>query len=292
MKKEVKIVIAVVLAVWFFVMGFEIGSYAEKKKFADAQKDISFSQPPVVQPDTTQPTQPPVQDTTPTAADPTVPQEPTVDPSTLSKEEIVTKLGLYMNQLRGEQNMQAHKTASVYVNVVECSIPSIVGMINSVIKGITDTLAPEENYNFSGGQAVDADGNNVTPKDVIPPKGKDFSLPASGVASAKAEKQGANTVYYVTLAQENTNLQNPVPPNHDTTLGYLDIATLNLPINVTKGDMKYPGSTITITVDANDKVISYVTKIPMEGDGATTVLGKEGTATFEGALDENWTFTY
>ncbi len=292
MKKEVKIVIAVVLAVWFFVMGFEIGSYAEKKKFAGVQNETTTAQPQIVQPDTTQPTQPPVQATTPTVADPTVPQEPATDLTNLSKEEIVTKLGLYMNQLRTEQNMQAHKTSSVYVNVVECSIPSIVGMINSVIKGITDTLAPEENYSFSGGQAVDADGNNVTPKDVIPPKGKDFSLPASGVASARAEKQGSNTVYYITLAQENTNLENPVPPNHNTTLGYLDIATLNLPINVTKGDMKYPGSTITITVDANDKVISYVTKIPMEGEGSTTVLGKEGTATFEGALDENWTFTY
>ena len=32
MKKEVKAVIAVILAVWFFLMGFEIGGYREKKK--------------------------------------------------------------------------------------------------------------------------------------------------------------------------------------------------------------------------------------------------------------------
>ena len=31
MKKEVKAIIAVVLAVWFFVMGFEFGAYKERK---------------------------------------------------------------------------------------------------------------------------------------------------------------------------------------------------------------------------------------------------------------------
>ena len=31
MKKEIKVIIAVVLAVWFFVMGFELGAYKERK---------------------------------------------------------------------------------------------------------------------------------------------------------------------------------------------------------------------------------------------------------------------
>ncbi len=290
MKKEMKIVIAAVLAVWFFVMGFEIGSYAEKKK-------IASEQPQTVAPSTTAPTvaptQPPVtQDTAQTPDNNTTAptQGSQTDTSSLSKDEIIAEVNKYMAQLRSEQNMQAHKTASVYVNVVDCSVPSAINLINNVINGITDDLAPEENYTFSGG--VDAGGSGVTPRDVIPPKSKDFVLSEPGVASARAEKQGANTVYYITLAVEDTTIENPVPPYHDASLGYLDITTFNLPIKVTKGDMHYPGSTIEMTLDANGKVIGLKERVPMNGDGGTTVLGQEGTASFEGALEENWTFTY
>ena len=293
MKKEVKIVIAAVLALWFFVMGFEIGSYAEKKKYTDSQLHT-------VAPQTTAPTQAPTQgsDNTPTQVPDNTPTEGTKPPvqsevSDKSKDEIIADVTKYMNQLRSEQNMQAHKTASVYVNVVDCSVPSAINMINNVIGGITDDLAPEENYTFSGGQGVDAGGNAVIPRDVIPPKGKDFSLTSAAVASARAEKQGNNTVYYVTLVAENTTITNPVPPYHDSTLGYLDITALDLPITVTRGDMHYPASTIEFTVDgASGKITTLKERVAMNGDGATTILGMEGTASFEGALEENWTFTY
>ena len=43
MKKEIKVIIAIVLAVWFFVMGFELGSYKEKK----AQSEINTVNPVV-----------------------------------------------------------------------------------------------------------------------------------------------------------------------------------------------------------------------------------------------------
>ena len=43
MKKEVKAVIAVILAVWFFLMGFEIGGYREKKKNCRKAKHRAFS---------------------------------------------------------------------------------------------------------------------------------------------------------------------------------------------------------------------------------------------------------
>lgn len=293
MKKEVKIIIAAVLALWFFVMGFEIGSYAEKKKFAQ-------SQPQTVAPQITEPTQAPTQapDNTPTQVpdnNPTQGTQPTVQsqPTDKSKDEIIADVAKYMNQLRSEQNVQAHKTASVYVNVVDCSVPSAMSIMNNVISGITDKLAPEENYVFAGGQGVDASGNAVTPRDVIPPKGKDFNLPATAVASARAETQGNNTVYYITLVEENTTIENPIPPYHDASLGYLDITALDLPITVTRGNMHYPSSTIEFAVDnTSGKIVTLKERVPMSGDGATTVLGKEGTASFEGALEENWTFVY
>lgn len=298
MKKEMKIAVAVVLAVWFFVMGFELGGYAEKKKFADANASINNTATtlPTTTPTTNPTTQPitPTPDITPSSDAGTAPSQsaPQINVSTLSKQDIVTKVNNYMTQLKSEQNMQAHKTATVYVNVVDCSVPSIIGTINNVISGITSKLDPEEDYTFSGGQATDSEGNVVAPRNVIPPTDKDFILPVEGVATAKAEKQGNNTVYFIQLIAENTTIQNPVPPYHNSSLGYLDITTLGLPINVTKGDMHYPGSTISLTVDSNDKVIALDIHLPMNGDGATTVLGKEGTASFEGALDQKWTFAY
>lgn len=295
MKKEVKIVIAVVLAVWLFVMGFEIGGYAEKKKFVEAQSTLPAitTTVPTTFP-TTMPTVPTSQDSnnTDTSDGGTTGSNTSADPSSMSKDEIVRKVNTYMNQIKSEQNVQFHETATVYVNVVDCSVPSVIGTINNVISGIVGKLDPEQNYTFVGGQAVNKDGNTITLNDVVPPLSKTFSLPVEGVASAKAEKQGDNTVYTINTVAENTTIENQVPPYHDNSLGYLDITAFDLPINVTKGDMHYPGSTLIVTVDGNDKVIGVNVHLPMTGEGGTKILGQEGTASFEGALDKVQTFTY
>ena len=40
MKKEITAVICVILSVWFFFMGFELGSYREKKKINTTQTQV------------------------------------------------------------------------------------------------------------------------------------------------------------------------------------------------------------------------------------------------------------
>ena len=168
-----------------------------------------------------------------------------------------------------------------------------VGILNNnIINGITEKFGGEEAYTFVNGQAKDADGNDVTPWDVISPTHKDFSALDAGVASAKVEKVGANTVYTITMVVEDTTMANPVPAYNSTVIGYLDLAGIDLPITLTKADMHYPGSTVAVTVNADGKVIEIVNKLPMEGTGATKFLGKEVFASFAGALDEKWTFTY
>ena len=69
-------------------------------------------------------------------------------------------------------------------------------------------------------------------------------------------------------------------------------AGLDLPFNLSKADMKYPGSTISVTVTPDGKVVELVNNLPMEGTGAAKLLGREVYASFAGALDETWTFTY
>lgn len=307
MKKEIKAIIAVVLAVWFFVMGFELGAYKERKAQGeiDTVNPVTTTQPttvptlpsttePITMPEPTEP-QPtvPGEDNTTTNADNNVVTEPTAkDPLNLSKEEIIAEVNKYVNQVKKEQNMTASASSVVDISVTECSAQGLVSTINSVIKNITEKFGGEENYTFVNGQGTDADGNAVTPWDVIPPTSKDFSALDAGVVSAKVEKVGENTMYTIVMTVEDTTMENPVPTYNSTVIGYLNLASIDLPFNLTKADMHYPGSTISVVVNPEGKVVELINKLPMEGTGATKFLGRDAYASFGGALDEKWTFTY
>ena len=310
MKKEIKVIISIVLVVWFFVMGFELGAYKERK----AQGSVDTVNPVVTtdpstaptQPSTTQPTtmpEPSVDDVT----DPTEPVEGedttaptqseeatpgTKDPLALSKAEIIAEVNKYVNQVKKEQNMTASTDGIVNVSVTDCSFSGAVGTINKIITNITDSFGGQATYNFSNGQATDADGNTVTPWDVIPPTGKDFSAVEAGVASAKVEKEGENLRYTIVMVEESTTMASPVPTYNSTVIGYLDLAGLDLPITLTQADMKYPGSTVSVLVTPEGKVVELVNQLPMEGTGAAKIIGREVFASFGGALDETWTFAY
>lgn len=310
MKKEIKVIIAVVLAVWFFVMGFELGVYKEKK----AQNTINTVNPVT----TTQPTSPSnTQPTTFPTEPSTLPTEPSTEPSVsddvntttqnqeeeskdptakdplaLSKAEIIAEVNKYVNQVKKEKNMTASTNGVVEVNVTDCSFKGAVGTINNIITSITDKFGGQATYTFANGQATDADGNTVTPRDVIPPTRKDFSAVDAGVADAKVEKVGENLKYTINIVVEDTTMTSPVPAYNSTVIGYLDLAGLDLPITLTQADMHYPGSTVSVVVNPDGKVIELINKLPMEGTGATKLLGREVFASFAGALDETWTFTY
>lgn len=308
MKKEIKAIIAVVLAVWFFVMGFELGAYKEKKAHnaIDTVNPVTTTQP------TTLPTEPSTQPTEPT----TLPTEPSTQPSvsaddntttqkqedsttptakdplSLSKAEIIAEVNKYVNQVKKEKNMTASTNGVVEVNVTDCSFKGAVGPINNIIKNITDKFGGQATYTFVNGQATDADGNTVTPWDVIPPTHKDFSAVDAGVTDAKVEKVDNNMKYTIKIAVEDTTMTSPVPAYNSTVIGYLDLVGLDLPITLTQADMHYPGSTVSVVVNPDGKVVELINKLPMEGTGAAKLLGREVFASFGGALDETWTFTY
>ena len=303
MKKEIKIIIAVVLAVWFFVMGFELGVYKEKKAHSTISVTPITTQPAQITQPTLPPTQPPVTEapTEPStqAADTstTQKQEDTTasaekDSTNLSQDEIVAEVNKYVNQVKKEQNMTASATSVVTINVTDCSAQSLVGTINSVISGITEKFSGQDTYTFVNGQGTDADGNTVTPWDVIPPTSKDFLALGAGVTSATVEKVGENTKYSIVMTTEDTTMGSPVPTYNSTVIGYLDLVSIDLPFNLTQADMHYPGSTISVVVNPDGKVVELTNKLPMEGTGATKFLGKDAYASFAGALDEVWTFTY
>ena len=80
-------------------------------------------------------------------------------------------------------------------------------------------------------------------------------------------------------------MASPVPTYNSTVIGYLDLAGLDLPITLTQADMKYPGSTISVLVTPEGKVVELVNKLPMEGTGAAKII-RDVFASFGGALDE------
>ena len=305
MKKEVLAAIAAALAVWFFVMGFEIGVYKERK---DQAKAMAGTTPSVI---TTQPTQndlPTVSQTQPTS--PTVPGNdvtaptaslPTVAPTeqgqeinSLSTEEIVANVSNAVNTLKQTPNFTAVRKLQVVVKVVDCSVPSAVEKINEIISDVTAKAEPEETLVFTNGVAVNTKGEQIAAAVEVPPAKNNFTLTAAGVASARAEKQGDNTVYYLNLVPESTTAENPVPVHNSGSVGFLNVTDLGLPsiVNITKADMNYPASTITATVDKDGRLVHLKNYLPMTGGGEAKVMGIGGSADFEGYLDEEWIVTY
>lgn len=308
MKKEVMAAIAAALAIWFFVMGFELGIYKERRAYA---KLAAQTNPPSVS--STAPTATPsdsaVLPTAPgnnvtvapsTAPQPTVPgNDVTVAPTgkeinNLSTDEILQNTANAVNTLKQTPNFTALRKLQVEVKVIDCSVPSAVEKINEIITGVTSKAVPEETIVFTNGNAVNSKGEQLTPFSAVPPENNNFTLTSAGVASARAEKQGDNTVYYINLKAESTTGENPVPVHNAGSLGFLNIESLGLPsiVNITRANMNYPGSTMQITVDKDGKLIHMKNHLPMTGDGEAKVFGIGGSAQFEGYLDEEWTITY
>ncbi len=311
MKKEVKAIIAVVLAVWILLMGIEIGAMREKKKYASISTNAPTSQtqqvtqpstepstqaPVVIEP-STQPSTPAVNPSTPDSAA-TPGADTSVDVSALSKEQILAKVSEGVNKIKNEQNMTAHKTENVTVNLTALSVESLRSLVNGIISSLVGEPV-DETITVAGGIATYPDGKTKPVKEAIPPSNdvtKDFSLTIDGVASATASKQGENTVYSVVLVAETTTGTNPIPNHNSKAIGYLNIMSFNddLPsgAQIIDANMSYPGSTVEITVNPAGQVIKFVNKMPMNGDGTAKIAFAEGKAEFEGELIEMWEFTY
>ena len=310
MKKEVKAIIALVLAVWILLVGIEIGAMREKKKIASANSTVAASQAPqTTEPTTSQPVQqdviqvqPSTQSSVP-ADNPSTPDsaatpgsDTSVDVSALSKEQILAKVSEAVNKVKNEQNMTAHKTEYITVNLTRLSAESVRSTVNGIISNLVGEPT-DEIIKVANGTATYPDRKTKPVKVAIPPSNdatKDFALTVDGVASATATKQGENTVYTVILVPESTTAASPIPAHNSVAIGYLNLMGLDLPsgVSITDSKMEYPGSTVEVTVNPAGQVIKLVNKMPMTGFGAAKIAFVSGNADFEGNLDETWEFTY
>lgn len=311
MSKQVKAIICVVLAVWFFFMGFEIGSFNEKRKTENevpqttasvAQTQPNTTAQPATEPETT------AEETTASSSEETTKkkddeqQETTKksssekkDPSQMSNVEILAAVTSAMKKLENEQNFTAERTEKVEVILDDLSVSSLKSIVNRIIQG----LAGDEtsSITFTNGLGSGKDGKDdvtdVKVFDVIPPSGG-FKLSLTGIQSAKASKSGDSTTYEIVLVEENTTFTQPVPQHNSSAFSYLDLTSLDLKglATITDANMHYPGTTITVTTDGQGRITNIHYVMPMDGNGSARALGMNGSATFHGSDDENWTITY
>lgn len=316
MKKEIKVVICVFLSIWFFFMGFELGSYREKKKIASTsavvvqpstQNNASLTTAPTTaEPTTPVETQPSLSESTvypestPSQNAASTTKKASDDPSTLSKAQILAAAKKAIDGVKAEQNMTAVQTENIAITVNDCSVPRLLNMVNSIVQKFTGEKSAT--YSFANGQAtgVRPDGSAVedegvvAPTQVIPPKNKNFELTEAGITEASAKKDGENTVYTIKLVEESTTLSSPVPANNSAAIGYLDLTKISDKISgaqITEANMHYPGSTVTATVNKDGKLVKLELYLPMDGYGAAKLV-VSGNASFSGSQTETWTFTY
>ena len=329
MRKEFKAIIAVVLAVWLFLMGFELGSYREKRaiqKEQATQTNTTELPPDTTVPAADAPTDAPTTTDVPpitgignaiaeittypdselTAASTKQATESTTaastaqtDVSALSKREILQRTTEAINTLKNTKNMTARNEETISIQIVDCSAKSAINILNSVIsKKVGDKNVT---YLFTNGKAIGHDDEGkeikdegeVTPNQVIPPTDAAFTLPEAGVVSASAKQDGAFTVYTLKLKEESSTIDNPIPTYNSQAIGYLKMTDMEVPgATITDANMHYPGSTLTVRVDNQNRVRQLQLHLPMDGNGSAKMGFLSGTASFEGYSTQNWTFTY
>ena len=278
-------VMAVVLLIWG-------GSayVAEPETETTKAPEITTTVPATTEPTTNEP---PV--TTPT--EPSKPDEPTKDngkeeptnkPDTSqSKEEILKKVVDGVNSLKAsDASFKGTKDQYIDIKLTDCSVPQVVGIINGVLERFLGEEKLE--YDFTNGVSKDPEGNGeVTSMAAIPPSFIEFGLTADGVTNAYVEKDGANTKYTVEIVPEDSSLGEK-PYHHSKACDVMSLETLNIPAKITRADYTYSGTKISVTYNADGKVIEYHEYFDMKGDGEGGAMGVTATLTLEGYFDETW----
>lgn len=325
MNQKYKTIIAIILAVWIFAMGIVIGDdsgyekgYKEGSEAAVQQQQQNNNSEPPTRPSN------PMSDSGNTNNngntnnggdtnnggstdngtnnggnnDTNNGGNTPADPTTYTDEQIVQMLNYYVNYVKTEPNMSATKTEKITVNVTALSVDALRDTVNGIVGDLIGDGGETVEYTFVNGavtSTTDEEANiGDSPYALIPPLNKDFLVTMDGIADASVTVDAnGNVTYKVVLVSESTTLQAPVPKYNSTAVGYLDLAGLDIsPAKITTADMYYSGSTISVTVDSQDRVIELYSTIPMTGKGEAGIGFISGSAEFGGGQEEKWTFSY
>lgn len=207
----------------------------------------------------------------------------------LSESEMLEMLTSAVNKTKAYTgNVSVYHRESFDANVTECTGGSIVTSIANKLVGMV--LDPtEETLNYSGGQAVNSDGETVP---ILLPKRGNFTLNMSGISSISLSKDGQNTVINVTLVPESVGMYE-VPTANASAIGYLDVGELDLSVlEVTAASIQYTGSSIKAVINSNGYIsyAEYVIPLHVEGSAKSGIIS--GNAVFDGTETEVWQLNY
>ena len=313
MKKEIKVVAIVLVALIVFLSGYglgaskgikiEIGGTVEVNGGAvnaGASVQQPATQAPVTQAPVTQApvTQAPAGDSTDAPeADAPEADAPAADSGSTSAvpstpDEIAAAYNKALNAYRAYTgNVTTKKVETIAIQVKD--LPSAVAaIVNPVVEKFTGTT--ENTFTFTNG--VDPDGR--TPADKIIPGGRDANVQAAGLASATAtaNADGGYTMKMVFVA-ETSNFDGTTntsePEYHKGAMDPLNLGGLDLgPIKISEAGLNYPGATIEATVDGQGRLVKLVQLLPLNGFGTGKAGPIKATINLEGSMDDTYEMTY
>ncbi len=294
-QKKERLLIAALSVVAVFMLVFCINAVKTQDKpsqpsvndtaSATQQTTVTTTAPETVT--TEAPTEAPTQ--APTEAPTEAPEQTTTAPAVDEAAEILKVVSDSVNALKStESSFRGHKVQNINLKLVDSSVPAV----NNIINGVLSAFIKEEilDYDFTNGISPDPEGDGtVDANGTFPPGSKPFELTREGVASAKKEQQGENTVYTVVIVPETSTLENPRPPHHNAGADTLDLSSVEIPIiTLTKVDFTYPGATVSVTLNPEGEVVGYYERLDISGTGEGYGLGITGYGTIEGYLEEKW----
>lgn len=246
-------------------------------------------------PTTTQPTTNETPTISPTA--PAEPDEPTENngkeeatkknDTSESKEAILKKVVDGVNSLKAsDASFKGTKDQYIDIKLTDCSVPQVTGIINGVLERFLGEEKLE--YDFTNGVSENPEGgDDITSMEAIPPSFIEFGLTADGVTNAYVTKDGENTVYTVEVVAEDSTLGEK-PYHHSKACDVMALETLNIPAKITRADYTYSGTKISVTYNADGKVVEYHEYFDMYGEGEGGAMGITATLTLKGYFDETW----
>lgn len=211
--------------------------------------------------------------------------EQSAAPSAMTDQQILDLLADSVNKTKAYSgNLTVQHSESFDANVTECTGGSLVAKVVNSLMG-TVVKPTDETLSFSGGTAVNSEGETVT---ILLPQKGNFRLQMSGISAISAYADGANTVVSVTLVPESVGMYE-TPAANAAGVGFLDVASLDLSlIEVTKADIQYRGSTIKAVINPNGYVTYAEYTIPLHVEGAAGIGPVNGSAVFDGMQTEIW----
>ncbi|MBO5937288.1 MAG: hypothetical protein J6Q79_06710 [Clostridia bacterium] len=308
MKKEIKVVAIILVALIVFLSGYGLGaSKGIKIEIGDtvevnggaavnagAVQQPQATQPQATQPQATQPSTPATPDApeadAPEADAPAGDSGSSAVPST--KEEIAAAYNKAVNDFKAYTgNATEKKTETIAIQVKDLPGP-VAAIVNPVVEGFTGTT--ENTYTFTNG--VDADGNKTA--DRIIPGGRDANIQAAGIAeaSATANADGGYTMKIKFVAESSNfdGTQNTSEPEfHKGAMDPLNLGGLDLgPIKISEAGLDYPGATVEATVDGQGRLVKLVQILPLGGFGTGKAGPIKATINLEGSMDATYEITY